>query len=177
MKTIEQRLSRLESQMNHANSALHDLGMRPVHYPNAYREHFEWMHHKEPGLLRLPHPVEGEVFIKCGFLKDYHTEIINLCEDDIDPIKMLTDAGSMAFTAWRNAGSFRDTIGKWIPEIVSSRGDYGACKPQACRAWAERMMREYESERNHLLYEHGAIGGDSYEDFRNLEDNVQLAES
>lgn len=180
MKTIEDRLTALESRMTHAESALHDLGMRPVHYPGKTRPTYEWMHERAAGLVKLPHPVEGEVFVKCGFLgADYVAEVINLCEDDIDPVGMLTRAGQFAFNAWRNAGPERDCIAKWIPEIVASRGDYGQCRPAACLAWAERMVREHERERVATLYQHGAIGHDSYESgTRNIEDgNVHLIEA
>ena len=101
------------------------------------------------------------------------------CEDDVDPVEFLSRAGQFAFTAWRNAGPERDCIAKWIPEIIRSRGNYGQCRPQACRAWAERMVREHERERVATLYQHGAIGHDSYESgTRNIEDgNVHLIEA
>lgn len=179
--TVEQRLASLEDRMNHMDSALSDLGMRPVHYPMATRSHHEWAHEREPWLVKLPHPIETEVFIKTGFLKDYHTEVINFCEDDLDPVEILAKAGRMAFSAWRRTTEpgIRQAIGAWIPEIVASRSDYGICRPDACLKWAERKFAEYRSEQIALLYQHGAIGHDSYQSgVRNLEDhNLHLAQS
>lgn len=143
-KTLEERLAILEARVHHADAALFDLGMRPVHYPGKTRETYEWMHRKNPGLAELPHPVEGSVFIKLGFLDQYPAEVISLLDPTEDDIAdFLAMVGTHAFRAWQRGGlSERVAIQKWIPEIVASRGDYGTCNPKAARTWAERIITE-----------------------------------